>query len=107
MEKLLQNELKKTRVDCQKLIQERERGEQELNEAVKSFKVEHTSIVTKIIEDAKKNGGDLAVLWLDLTNAYGRIPHKLVDLTLKTYHVPERFQKLLQHYYNNFNMHFT
>ncbi|KAL1276034.1 hypothetical protein QQF64_035657 [Cirrhinus molitorella] len=69
--------------------------------------LEHTSIVTKIIEGAKKNGGDLAVLWLDLTNAYGRIPQKLVDLTLKTYHVPEHFQKLLQHYYNNFNMRFT
>lgn len=69
--------------------------------------LEHTSVITKIIEDAKKNHGDLAVLWLDLTNAYGTIPHKLVELTLKTYHVPERFQKLLQCYFNKFKMRFT
>ncbi|KAI2644044.1 Peptide chain release factor 1 [Labeo rohita] len=35
--------------------------------------LKHTSIITKSIEDAKKNSGDLAVLWLDLTKAYGRI----------------------------------
>ncbi|XP_056314571.1 uncharacterized protein LOC130229674 [Danio aesculapii] len=69
--------------------------------------LEHTSVVTKIIEDAKKNRGDLAVLWLDLTNAYGTIPHKLVDLTLETYHVPERFRKLLQCYYGKFHIRFT
>lgn len=46
--------------------------------------LEHTSIITKIIKDVKKNRGDLAVLWLDLTNAYGTIPQKLVDLTFKT-----------------------
>ena len=69
--------------------------------------LEHTSIITKIIEHAKKNRGNLAVLWLDLTNAFGTIPHKLVDLMLKTYHVPEHFHKLLQHYYDNFNMRFT
>ncbi|KAK3509681.1 hypothetical protein QTP70_008422 [Hemibagrus guttatus] len=66
--------------------------------------LEHTSIITKIIKDLKKNHGDLAVLWLDLTNAYGTMPHRLVDLTMKTYHVPEHFQKLVQSYYDGFNM---
>ena len=42
--------------------------------------LEHTSVISKI----------------HLTNAYGMIPHKLVETTLNTYHVPERFQKLLQ-----------
>lgn len=69
--------------------------------------LEHTSVITKIIKDARRNRGDLAVLWLDLTNDYGTVPHKLVELTLKTYHVQERFQKLLQCYFDNFNMHFT
>ena len=50
--------------------------------------LEHTSVISKIIKDAKRNHGDLTVLWLDLTNAYGTIPHKLVETTLKTYHVP-------------------
>lgn len=69
--------------------------------------LEHTSIISEIIEDAKRNKGDLTVLWLDLINAYGTIPHKLVELTLKTYHIPERFQKLLQYYFDRFNMRFT
>ena len=69
--------------------------------------LEHTSVISKIIEDAKRNNGDLAVLWLDLTNAYGTIPQKPVELTLKTYHIPERFQKLLQHYFDRFNIRFT
>lgn len=50
--------------------------------------------------------GDLAVLWLDLTNAYGTIPHNLVETTLKTYHVLVRFQKLLQCHFDNFKMRF-
>ena len=47
------------------------------------------------------------VLWLDLANAYGTVPHKLVDLTLKKYHVPERAQPMLKHYFDNFKMRFT
>ena len=41
--------------------------------------LEHTTVFAKIIEDSKTNHGDLTVLWLDLTNAYGTIPHKLVE----------------------------
>ena len=35
------------------------------------------------------------------------VPQKLVETTLKTYHVPEQFQKLLQCYFDKFNMRFT
>lgn len=69
--------------------------------------IEHTSVISKIIEDAKRNQGDLAVLWLDISNAYGTIPHKLVDLTLQAYHVPGKVQHLLQEYFNRFRMRFT
>ena len=50
--------------------------------------LEHTSVLTQLIKEAKATKGDLTVLWLDLANAYGTVPHKLVDLTLKKYHVP-------------------
>ena len=69
--------------------------------------LEHTSVLTKIIQDAKDTKGDLTVLWLDLANAYGSIPHQLVDLTLERYHVPEKFRIILQHYFNNFKMRFN
>lgn len=35
-------------------------------------------VVTQLIREAQENKGDLTVLWLDLANAYGSIPHKLV-----------------------------
>lgn len=69
--------------------------------------LEHTSVISQITEDAKRNHVDLLVLWLDLTSDYGTIPHMLVELTLKSYYVPECFQKLLQYYFSKINMHFT
>ena len=50
---------------------------------------EHTGVVTQLIREAKEGGGDLAVLWLDLTNAYGSIPHKLVEVALEKNNVPQ------------------
>jgi hypothetical protein len=69
--------------------------------------IEHTSVLTQIIREAKENKGNLVVLWLDLANAYGSIPHKLVEMTLTKYHVPEKFRLLLQNYYDNFRMRFS
>ncbi len=46
----------------------------------------------------------MAVLWLDLTNVYGSIPHKLVELSLNRYHVPKKICSLILDYYNNFSL---
>ena len=46
-------------------------------------------------------------MWLDLANAYGSIPHKLVDLTLKICHIPAMVREMLQYYFNNYIMRFT
>lgn len=40
--------------------------------------LKHTGMVTKLLGKAKVNNDNLVVLWLDLANAYGSIPHKLV-----------------------------
>lgn len=58
--------------------------------------------VTQLIREA-----DLVVLWLDLANAYGSIPHKLVETTLNRYHVPSKIKDLLLDYYNNFRLKVT
>ena len=63
--------------------------------------------LTQIIREARENKGDLAGLWLDLANAYGSIPHKLVQLTLDRYHIPEKTRTLLQDYFDRFRMCFT
>ncbi|XP_039504261.1 uncharacterized protein LOC120460516 [Pimephales promelas] len=66
--------------------------------------IEHTGVVTQLIREAREGKGDLAVLWLDLANAYGSIPHRLVELALSRYHVPEKIQNLILDYYNNFSL---
>ncbi|XP_077380867.1 uncharacterized protein LOC144020874 [Festucalex cinctus] len=69
--------------------------------------LEHTGVVTQLIREAHENRGDLAVLWLDLTNAYGSIPHKLVELALHLHHVPNKIKDLILDYYANFRLRFT
>ncbi|KAL7881484.1 hypothetical protein AOLI_G00083320 [Acnodon oligacanthus] len=54
--------------------------------------LEHTGVVTQLIREARENKGDLVVLWLDLTNAYGSIPHKLVEEAMRRYHIPDKFR---------------
>ena len=68
---------------------------------------EHTGVVTQLLREAKEGKGNLAVLWLDLSNAYGSIPHKLVEVALQRHHVPSRISELILDYYNNFQVRIT
>lgn len=69
--------------------------------------LEHTGVVTQLIREARENNGDLTVLWLDLANAYGSIPHKLVETTLTKHHVPHHVADLIMDYYDQFRMRVT
>ena len=69
--------------------------------------VEHIGVVTQLVREARESKGDLVVLWLDLKNAYGSIPHQLVELTLQKYQVPEKLLQLIKGYYSNFQLRFT
>lgn len=66
--------------------------------------LEHTGVVTQLIREARENKGDLVVLWLDLANAYGSIPHKLVEEALNRHHIPGKFRDLILDYYNSFSL---
>lgn len=53
--------------------------------------IEHSGMITQLICEARESKGDLAVLWLNLANAYGSIPHELVEVSLAlAYHIPEK-----------------
>ena len=66
------------------------------------------SSINRIIKEVRSNRGELAVIWLDLTNAYGIIPHKLVELTLERYHhIPRKIRTMLSDYYEKFKMRFS
>lgn len=69
--------------------------------------LEHTGVVTQLIREAREGKGDIVVLWLDLANAYGSIPHKLVETTLDHHHVPSMVKNLILNYYRNFRLRVT
>ena len=66
--------------------------------------LEHTGVLTQLLREAKENKGDLTVLWLDLANAYGSMPHKLVEEALTRHHVPPSVCDLIADYYKNFRL---
>ena len=66
--------------------------------------LEHTGVVTQLIREARENKGDLIVLWLDRANAYGSIPHKLVEEALNQHHIPGKLRDLILDYYNSFSL---
>ncbi|CAC5423518.1 unnamed protein product [Mytilus coruscus] len=68
--------------------------------------IEHTSVLSQIIREAKDSKGELAVVWLDLANAYGTVPHKLVELMLEIYHVPDGIRELIKEYFNHLQLRF-
>ena len=68
---------------------------------------EHNSIITQLLCDAKANKGDVSMIWLDLANAYGSVPHELVKLSLQKYHVPPKVQNIIRDYFDQLKFRFT
>ena len=60
---------------------------------------EHVSTLWETIKDAKTCQKNLAVIWLDLANAYGSVPHAAISFALRWYHVLDTFVDLIQSYY--------
>ena len=50
--------------------------------------VEHSAVIWEQIQRAKRERCDLHVVWLDLANAYGSVPHQLIEFALDFFHVP-------------------
>ena len=61
-------------------------------------------VVILILREAREGRGDLTVLWLNLANAYGSVPHKMLDEALKRHLVPGKISKLILDYYDNFQI---
>ena len=69
--------------------------------------VEHAYAIWDAIQKAKKDKEDLDVVWLDLANAYGSVPHKLLKMAMEHFWFPEAVQDLLMSYYDNFVIRFS
>src|SRR5580692_300862 len=68
--------------------------------------LEHSSMIWDAIQRAKTGKLELHVIWLDLANAYGAVPHSLLWKALETYHVPTGIIGILREYFKNFKMRF-
>ena len=69
--------------------------------------LEHGSMIWEAIQRAKEGKRNLDVIWLDLANAYGSVPHQMIQLSLSMYHVPEEICRMLETYFAGFQMRFS
>ena len=67
---------------------------------------EHPTMIWKAIKRAKSEKINLDVVWLDLANAHGSVPHHMIQLALRMYDVIEDIQMMLDKYFNGFQMRF-
>ncbi|XP_078621248.1 uncharacterized protein LOC144887724 [Branchiostoma floridae x Branchiostoma japonicum] len=68
--------------------------------------LEHTGVLTQLIREAKASNGDLTIVWLDLANAYGSIPHGLIQVALDHYHIPAKVKGMISSYFVGIQMRF-
>ena len=47
--------------------------------------LEHCTMIWHTIQEAKRQRDDLAVVWLDLANAYGSVPHRPIQYAMDFY----------------------
>jgi hypothetical protein len=66
--------------------------------------LEHITAKTQLIREADVNNSDLTVVLIDLANAYGSIPYKVIEHAMDHYHIPDKIKILIRSYYSNFRL---
>jgi hypothetical protein len=61
--------------------------------------LEHVFTLQEALKDSKPAYRQIVISWLDLWNAYGSVPHNLIQFALAWYHVPEVICELIFKYY--------
>eukprot|EP00116_Pleurobrachia_bachei_P004751 sb/3465013/ len=62
--------------------------------------VEHFGAMWETLKDARIMRRDLSVVWLDLANAYGAVPHLLIAKALRFYRVPQPIVDIVLSYFS-------
>lgn len=62
---------------------------------------EHTSMIWHQIQSARREGRDLHVLFLDLANAFGSVPHSLIWTAFDFFHIPSTITNLVKSYFHD------
>ena len=69
--------------------------------------IEHAAMIWDEIQEAKRERKDLSVIWLDLANAFGSVPHRFLEYTMEHFWIPAEVTRLMMSYYGKFVMRFS
>ena len=62
---------------------------------------EHHCKLASVIKEATEKHRSLSVCWLDLANAYGSVPHGLIQFALRHYNAPFQFTNIVSSLYSS------
>lgn len=63
-------------------------------------------MVWDLIQQSRKEGEDLAIVWLDLANAYGSVPHAAIMFALEFFWIPEKVVNIIKAYLDVYRISF-
>ena len=63
--------------------------------------IEHNAAMEEVIKSARKNKKTAHISFFDLEDAFGSVPHSLIQDSLKRNHLPENVQSYLSNFYSN------
>ena len=69
--------------------------------------VAHSTRIWDQIQKAKREKIDLHVVWLDLANAYGSVPHQQINYAMEFFHMPTCVKNLVAQYFSDLQMCFS
>jgi len=55
---------------------------------------EHTFLLQAVIDEAKRTKKDISITWLDLTNAFGSLPHSVLQQLFESLPIPEHLRSV-------------
>ena len=65
---------------------------------------EHTSVLSHIIDDARRHQRSVVITLLDLRNAFGEVSHKLISKSLEIHNIPPSIINLVENIYKHANV---
>ena len=60
--------------------------------------VEHSAMIWDLIQQSRDEKTDLSVVWLDLANAYGSVPHAAIKFALDFFYIPDHVIGIIEAY---------
>ena len=64
--------------------------------------IEHTKMLSYLIDHARNKQRQLIITLLDLKNAFGEVDHDLLNKVLEYHYLPQEIQSIITEYYQNY-----